>query len=196
MKQKLLSGALLVSVAFSAWGAPFGYTIDPTHTFPSFEISHVGFSTQRGRFNSTQGKISVDMTNRTGSVEITIDANSIDTGLQKLEENLRGEDFFDTKQFPIITFKSDKLIFDGDRLTGVDGELTMLGKTKPVSLTVSNFKCATHPVSFRRVCGVDAVTTIKRSDFGMTYGIPAVGDEVRLLLQVEAFQDPISPAMK
>jgi polyisoprenoid-binding protein YceI len=190
MKYSLISGAILFGCALSAFAEPVNFTIDSTHTFPSFEISHVGFSTQRGRFNSTQGTISVDMQNHTGTIDITIDANTIDTGLDKLEEKLRGEKFFNVAKFPTITFKSSSLVFNGDDLVAVDGELTMLGVTKAVHLAITSFKCGIHPASFRKVCGVDAETTIKRSEFGMTYGIPAVGDDVKLLLQVEAFQAP------
>ena len=194
MKKQLICGLLFGSFAIIAWGEPVNFTIDPTHTFPSFEINHLGFSTQRGRFNSTQGKISVDLAKHTGTVEITIDTNSIDTGLDKLEEHLRKADFFNTKEFPTMTFKSSDLQFDGNKLTGTNGELTLLGVTKPVSLTINNFKCGTHPLSGKKECGVDASTIIKRSDCGMKYGIPYVGDEVKLFIQAEAFEDP-EPAL-
>ena len=111
----------------SAWAD--NYTIDPTHTFPAFEIDHLGFSMQRGRFNSTQGKLTLDEDKKTGSVEITIDAASIDTGLAKLEEVLRSEDYFDVKRFPTLSFRGNNFRFAEDRLIAVSGQFTLRGVT-------------------------------------------------------------------
>lgn len=182
----------LVALAFAAIAAPAfaadTYTVDPRHTFPSFAISHFGYSMQQGRFDKTSGIIVLDKTAKTGSVDITIDAASIDTGLEELEKHLRNEDFFNVAKYPTITFKSDKLIFQGDRLTGVDGKLTLLGATRPVSLAVESFQCAPHPMLKKEVCGATATTTIKRSDFGMTKYLPLLGDEVKITIPVEAIK--------
>lgn len=180
---------LATLVAGTAWAAPESYTIESSHTFPSFEVNHLGFSTQRGRFNKTTGSIVLDRAARTASVDITIDANSIDTGFEKLEAHLRNEDFFDTARHPTITFKSNGARFKGDRLASVTGNLTMRGVTRPVTLTVTAFHCGPNPVFKKDACGADAVATIKRSDFGINYALPAVGDEVRLLIQVEALRN-------
>jgi polyisoprenoid-binding protein YceI len=189
MYAKLIAIAAAGLVAGTAWAAPESYTIDSGHTFPSFEISHVGFSTHRGRFNKTNGRIVLDRAAKKVDAEIVIDASSVDTGGTKLDEHLRKADFFDVEKYPTITFKSTGARFNGDVLTALDGQLTMHGETKPVTLTVSNFKCGNHPMNKKALCGADVSTTIKRSDFGMKYGVPVLGDEVKLLIQVEAFKD-------
>ena len=165
------------------------YSLDARHTFPSFEVNHLGFSIQRGRFNRTSGKITLDTVGKKGSADITIETDSIDTGLDKLEAHLRGEDFFNVAQFPTITFKSDAFTFEGDKVKSVAGTLTMLGVTKPVTLSANYFHCGAHPMSKKNMCGGDFVTTIKRTDFGMKYAVPAVADDVTLRIQVEAFKD-------
>jgi polyisoprenoid-binding protein YceI len=166
------------------------YTIDPTHTYPSFEVSHLGFSTQRGRFNRTSGKITLDLQAQTGSADILIDAGSVDTGLEILEERLRGPQFFNVAQYPSLSFKSDSFRFEGGRLVGVDGVLTLLGTSRPVSFAVTGYKCGAHlAAQFRFACGADAETTIRRSEFGVNGYLPFVGDEVKLRIQVEALRD-------
>lgn len=165
------------------------FTIDPKHTFPSFEISHLGFSTQRGRFNDTRGSISFDRGAQTLSADIVIKAASVDTGLDKLEEHLRGPDFFHTDTFPEISFKGSTAKFDGERPVVLSGEFTLLGVTRPLNLTLNNFRCGVHPKLQKEVCGADASGVIQRSDFGMTYALPAIGDAVRILIQVEAMRD-------
>lgn len=188
MKKALIAIAIAGTLSTSAFAAET-YTIDARHTFPSFEVSHLGFSIQRGRFNKTSGTFMLDVASRSGSIDISIDASSIDTGLAELEKHMQGEDFFDTAKYPTITFKSKSLRFEGEKLTGVDGDFTMLGVTRPVSLKVDHFKCAPHPMNKKAMCGANATTTIKRSEFGMTKYVPAVGDEVKIAIQVEAFRD-------
>ena len=187
MKKFVAAGiAMLVGSTVSAADS---YSIDSRHTFPSFEISHLGFSTQRGRFNATKGKIMLDRSAKSGSVDITIDTASIDTGLDKLEEHLRGPDFFNTAAYPTMTFKSSKITLNGDAVSRVDGDVTMLGVTKPLSLTATHFRCGIHPVLKKEICGTDLTGSLKRSEFGMKYGLPAVGDEIKLMIQVEAIND-------
>ncbi len=191
MKTTLAAPLLLALAAVTApaLAAPAGYTIDPNHTFPVFEVDHLGFSTQRGRFNKTSGRITLDTAARQGSVDVTIDAASIDMGFAKWNDNMRGENYFNTDAHPTITFKADRLIFDGERPVSAEGSLTMLGVTKPVTLTINRFRCAPHPLNKRETCGADVVATLKRSEFGMTKYIPSVGDDVRLLIAVEAFRE-------
>ncbi|MES0875234.1 YceI family protein [Sinimarinibacterium thermocellulolyticum] len=183
--KKMLFAAALGAVCAQAAAAET-YVIDPTHTYPMFEISHLGFSTTRGGFNKTDGKIVLDRANKTGTVEITIDANSLTTPVQKLDEHLKNEDFFDVAKYPTISFKADRLVFDGDRLAAVPGELTMHGVTRPVTLTVTHFVCKEHPMLRKPHCGADAEATIRRSDWGISAYSPAVGEEVKLKIQVEA----------
>lgn len=188
MKPTHVFAVLALGVSVSVQAAD-SYTIDSRHTFPVFEVNHLGFSTQRGRFNKSAGKISLDTAAKSGSVELTIDSASIDMGIDKWDEHMKSPDFFNSAKHPTITFKSNKIKFDGDNIVGADGDFTLLGVTKPISLVLSGFRCGEHPMLKKIVCGVDATTTIKRSDFGMKYGIPAIGDEVKLLVPVEAIKD-------
>ena len=176
-----------VALPFSALAADT-YVFDSSHTFPSFEVAHLGYSIHRGRFNKTSGKAVLEMAAKSGSIEVVIDAGSIDTGGEKLEAHLKSEDFFFVEKYPTITFMSEKLRFDGENLVGADGSLTIRGVTKPVSLLVQNFKCGAHPFSKKAMCGANVTTTIKRSDFDMKYGLPAVGDEVKIAIQIEAYK--------
>lgn len=190
MREKSLFRPLAAALlAFPLSATADSYTVDERHTFPSFEISHIGFSTQRGRFDKTTGKIQLDPQTKTGNIRISIDANTIDTGLPELEERLKKEDFFNTAKFPTITYAADKLVFDGDKPAKAEGTLTLLGVSKPVVLDIRHFHCAVHPISKKDVCGADAVGAIKRSDFGMNAFLPVVGDEVKILIQVEGFRD-------
>jgi polyisoprenoid-binding protein YceI len=182
--------ALALSLAaLPAAAATESYTIDPRHTFPSFEIGHMGMSIQRGRFNRTSGKITVDTAARTGTVEVAIDATSIDTGLEKLEEHVRAEDFLQASAFPTITFRGSQMTFDGDKVKSVAGDLTMRGVTRPVTLAATMFNCGSHPMTKKPMCGGEFVATIRRSDWGMKYAIPALADEMTLRINVEAMKD-------
>ncbi|HVK56972.1 MAG TPA: YceI family protein [Burkholderiales bacterium] len=185
-----LKGALLVTaVALSLPATAQPFNVDSGHTYPSFEISHLGFSTMRGRFDKTTANLTLDRAAKKGSVDVTIDATSINTGHAKRDEHLRGEDFFNVAKFPTLKFKSDEFKFEGDKLTAVNGQLTMLSITKPVTLQVKSFNCGQHPMAKKEACGVDAFTTIKRSDFGMKYGLPAVGDEIKIAIEMEAISN-------
>ncbi|XZG69443.1 YceI family protein [Chitinibacteraceae bacterium HSL-7] len=183
--KKLLASALALTAA-AAFAAPQTYSIDSTHTFPHFAVNHLGFSLQHGVFEKTSGTIVLDAAKKSGSIDIVIDTTSLNTNLAKRDEHLKGEEFFNVEKFPTATFKSQKLKFDGEQLVGAEGELTLLGVTKPVTLAVSDFKCGTHPMAKKPWCGANASATIKRSDYGMTTFVPAVGDEVKLTIQVEA----------
>lgn len=165
------------------------FTIDPRHTFPAYEIGHMGYSFQRGRFNRTQGKITLDTAAKSGTVEVAVETASVSSGVDKLDEHLRGEDFFDSKNFPQMTFKSTDLAFDGDRVRQARGTLTINGVSRPVTLDVTFFKCAVNLMIMRKVCGADMTATIKRSDFGIKYGLPMLADEVLLRVNVEAIKD-------
>ncbi len=181
----LILTPLLVSPAFAA----DHYTVDPHHTWPMFEINHLGFTTQRGRFNQSGGKIELDIAAKKGSVDLTIQTGSLDMGFDKWDEHLKAEGFFDTEIHPTMHFSSKKLRFDGDKVVAAEGDFTMLGVTRPLTLTVSNFRCAPHPMNKKPTCGADITATLKRSDFGMSKYIPAVSDEVKIMVPLEAAQD-------
>ena len=189
MKYTLAAAALASALVLPAAAQTETYTIDGRHTFPAFEVSHFGMSIQRGRFNKTSGKITVDKAAKTGSVDVTIDAASVDTGEPKLGDHLRNQDFFNATTHPNITFKGTKFNFDGDKVKSVDGELTMLGVTKPVTLTAQHFACGNHPMNKKAMCGAEFTANIKRTDWGMKYAVPAVADDVLLRINVEAFKD-------
>jgi polyisoprenoid-binding protein YceI len=165
------------------------YTIDATHTWPMFEVSHLGFSTQRGRFDKSGGKITLDIAAKQGSVELVIDTASINMGFDKWDDKMKGPDFFSVVYFPTMTFTSDKIVFEGDRPVSATGELMLLGEKRTVTLIISDFNCGTHPMLRKTMCGANISTTIKRSDFGMKKFIPAVGDEVRIFSPIEAYKD-------
>lgn len=184
LTRSLLAALLLVA----ATGSPAAeYTIDPTHTYASFEIDHHGFSTQRGRFNQTSGVVEFDPETKTGHVDIRIAVASLDTGMAKRDEILLGENWFQAKDYPDILFRSDKLVFTGDKLTAVEGKLIMLAEVRPLRLDVTRFKCGLNLANRKRGCGADAIGVLKRSEFGMPQGLPFIGDEVRLHIQVEAY---------
>jgi polyisoprenoid-binding protein YceI len=165
------------------------YTVDPAHTYPSFEVNHLGFSTSRGMFTRTTGKIVLDRANKTGSIDITIDTRSLFTGDERRDKHLRADDFFHVEMFPEMTYRSNTIRFRGDNPVAVEGELTLLGVTRPVSLGIDSFNCGTHPINRKPVCGADATATIKRSEFGMDAYVPAVGDQVTLRIGIEAFRE-------
>lgn len=187
MHKTILSVALL----FAVWPASAAdtYTIDPRHTFPAFEISHLGFSIQRGRFDRTSGKITLDPDAGSGNLHIVVDASSISTGLEELEKHLRSEDFLDVARYPEMVFKSDKFRFSDKKPVTVDGYLTLHGITKPVQLKIDHFYCGINPIALKSVCGANATGTIKRSDFGVDKYAPMLADEVDLAIQVEAIKD-------
>lgn len=191
MRHIIMATALL-ALPLSAHSAPESFTIDPSHTYPHFKINHLGFSTMSGRFNETSGKLTIDMANKTGSVDITINAASVDTAHKKRDDHLRNPDFLNAAEFPEITYKSTNVMIHDDKSVHVDGTLTIMGTSKPVSLHVNSMNCGIHPFDPKKqkyVCGFDAVGQIKRSDFGITFGLPAIGDDMELFIEVEAIRD-------
>lgn len=188
MQNKLLFAALGTALAVPAFAAD-SYTIDPRHTHPTYEVNHFGWSTQRGRFDNVTGKITLDRAGKSATVDLSIDVASVSTGVDKLDEHLRSEDFFNVAKYPAMTFKSRQVTFSGDKPASVNGEFTLLGVTRPVTLTITAFHCAPNPFAKKDACGADAVATIKRSEFGMKTMVPGLGDEVKLLINVEAFKD-------
>ena len=181
--------AITMSLSTTAFAAPETYVIDGKHTLPRFEYSHFGYSTQLSRFDNASGKIILDRATKTGSVDVVIDAKSVNTGSALFNEHIQGEDFFDTAKYPNITFKSNSLKFDGDKLVAVEGKLTVKGVTKPVTLNVTSFQCMPHPMLKKDACGANATAKIKRSEFNAGKYAPNVGDEVTLVIPVEAIKE-------
>lgn len=181
--------AISLSLSGLAHAAPETYIIDGKHTMPRFEYSHFGYSIQASRFDTTSGKIILDRAAKTGSVDVIIDAKSVNTGSALFNEHIQAEDFLDTTKYPNITFKSNSLKFDGDKLIAVDGKLTIKGVTKPVMLTVTSFHCMSHPMLKKDACGANATAKIKRSEFNTGKYAPNVGDEMTLVIPVEAIKE-------
>jgi polyisoprenoid-binding protein YceI len=184
-----LSSLALSSLAATAFAAPETYAIDATHTAPRFEYTHLGYSTQLHRFDKTSGRIVLDRAARTGAVDVTIDAKSVNTGYALFNEHIQGDDYFATASHPTITFKSTAVKFEGDKPAAVDGNLTIKGVTRPVTLTVTSFHAMPHPMLKKDAIGANAVTKIKRSDFNMGKNAPYVSDEVTLTIAVEAIKE-------
>jgi len=181
----------LISVGLAACGAvsaaPVSYDIDPEHTYPSFEADHMGLSIWRGRFNKTTGKVTMDKSAGSGTVEVAIETASIDFGHAKLNEYVAGPDQLDAARYPATTYKGKLGGFVNGAPTTLTGELSMHGMTRPVALKINMFKCIPHPLFKRELCGADAYGIFNRSDFGMDYGEQwGFKPEVTLRIQVEA----------
>jgi polyisoprenoid-binding protein YceI len=172
----------------SAIAAPKTFDIDGSHTFPRFSYSHFGYSTQVSRFDNTTGTVVFDADAKTGSVDITIDMKSVNTGFADFNGHIQGEDFLDTAKFPKATFKSTKVNFQDGKPASIEGQLTIKGVTKAVTLTVTSFQAMPHPMLKKDAIGANAFTVIKRSEFNAGKYAPYVGDEVRIEIALEAIQ--------
>ena len=187
--KRLALFAAFAAFATAAQAAPVTYVIDSGHTFPHFTYNHLGFSNQTHKFDKTSGKVVLDRAAKTGAVDVTIDATSVNTGYALFNEHIQAADYFDTANHPAITFKSNKMKFKGDRPVSVAGDLTIKGVTRPVTLAVTHFKCQPHPMLKVEACGANATTQIKRSQFNMGKNAPYVSDEVTLTLAIEAVKE-------
>ena len=191
MKVSIASAAAVVMLISLPVLAQETYVIEPVHSQPQWIARHIGMSNQHGNFGKATGKIVLDRAAKKGSIDVSIDASSIRTYSDRLDQIVKGERFFNVEKFPTITFKSTNLAFDGDKVVGAEGELTMLGVTKPVSLKVTGFTCGEQAFNKKPMCGAEASAVIKRSEWGMTDGIklgnPA--DEISLIIPIEAYRD-------
>ena len=188
--KRLALFAALAAASVAAQAAPVIYTIDNGHTFPHFTYNHLGFSNQSHKFDKTTGTVVLDRAAKAGWVDVTIDATSVNTGSALFDEHIQAVDFFDTAQYPTITFKSGRMTFEGDRPVSLAGDLTIKGITRPVTLTITHFKCQPHPMLKVEACGANATTQVKRSEFNMGKNVPYVSDEVTLTLAIEAVNKP------
>lgn len=189
MRKLIITAWLAAAVPAVAFAAAEEFVLDPDHTFPTFEVRHLGIATQRGRFNRTAGRISLDLDAATVTVDISIDARSVTTGSEALDKLLHGRDYFAVDNHPSITYKASNAPLIEGRQSTVDGHLTFLGVTRPVALKVVNYACTRRPLGTLR-CGADLAATIRRSEFGMTAMLSFVGDEVTVLIQAEAVRPP------
>ncbi len=185
-QQLSLAAALFATLAGSALAAPVTYGVDSSHTYPRFSYSHFGYSTQMSSFKKTTGTVVFDAQAKTGSVDIAIDMKSVNTGFEVFDGHIQGEDFFDTAKFPTATFKSTKVVFEGDKPKAIEGQLTLKGVSKPVTLTVTSFQAMPHPMLKKPAIGANAFTVVKRSEFNAGKYAPYVGDEVRIDIALEA----------
>ena len=189
-------GALALALPLAVAAAPESYTLDSTHSFPYFAVDHFGVSTLWGRFDKTSGKFTIDRDAKKASVELTVETASLSTGHdgkgaggRTRDEHLRSADFFNVAEFPRMTFKASDVKFNGDSPAEVNGQLTLLGVSRPLTLKIERWTCKDNPFNKKPMCGGNASGSIKRSDFGMKAFLPAIGDDVKLLIQVEAFKD-------
>ena len=194
---KFLAMFFFAAIPLVAWAAPDSFTVDTTNSSVNFAVDHLGgMSTIYGRFNKYTAKFMVDRAAKTGSIDVTVETASVDSGdadkgsrARSRDEHLRSADFFNAVEFPRMTYKSTGVVFTGDNPTTVEGNLTLLGATKPVTLTLERFKCNPASATAKERCGGIAVGKFKRSDFGMKYGIPSNGDEVALTIGFEGTKD-------
>ena len=188
MRTSLIALAAAATLATGiAQAEPASYAIDPTHTFVTFEISHFGAAVNRGRFDKKQGSVQLDKAAKSGKVEITFDMTSVNTGTPAFDKHLQSADLFNAAQHPTMKFVADKFVFNGDKVASVEGQLTLLGKTGPLTLKANQFACYDSPMLKREVCGGDFEGTIDRTQWGMNYGVEwGFPKNVRLIAQIEA----------
>jgi polyisoprenoid-binding protein YceI len=198
MTGRYAAGLIAIALPLAAAAAPESFTVDPHHTFPYFEVIHLNTSIVRGRFDKTAGKMTLDTAAKTGTIELTVQTASLTTGDNDKEdrprsrdEHLRSPDFFNVTEFPTMTFKGRAVKFNGDAPAEIQGELTLLGVTKPLTLTMLRWHCGPDPRSQgkRYFCGGNATGSFKRSDYGMKFIVGPVSDEVNLWMSMEAFRD-------
>jgi polyisoprenoid-binding protein YceI len=193
---RLVPAALAVLACSSVLAAPVTYILDPTHTFPSFEADHMGgLSTWRGKFNTNSGKVVYDKDAKAGTIDVTVQMDSIDFGMPKLNEHAKGAEIFDTTKYPTATYTGKFTKFNGSTPTEAEGTLTMHGVTKPVALMIKSFLCKPNPMTKKEVCGADASATFNRSDFGVSFGDKyGFKQDVKLQIQVEGSPAGMSSA--
>lgn len=188
-KNIVLSAAALLVTSTVAIAEPVSYTVEPTHTSILSESRHFGTSTVRARFLAKGGNITIDPAAKTGKATIVIDIASVSSGVTKLDTHLKSGDFFDAANYPDATFTANTFQFNGDKVTQIAGDLTMRGKTAPVTLKATNYNCYMSPGFKKQVCGGDFEGTIQRSQWDVKYGIPFVPDDTRLVVEIEATKD-------
>jgi polyisoprenoid-binding protein YceI len=187
MMKKLALLAALAAVGAAAHAEPATYALDPSHTFVTFEIGHMGTSTNRGRFDKKEGTVTIDKAAKTGKLDVTVDTTSLNTGTPQFNKHISSEEMLDVAKYPTAEFHGDKFTFNGDKVTEIAGNLTLHGKTNPVTLKALNYNCYQSPMLKREVCGGDFEATIARGQWGVNYGENyGFPDNMKLVIQVEA----------
>lgn len=190
MMKKTIIAALFLLLPSTAQAAPDKFAFDPLHTQVMFSVDHLGFSKSHGKFEKFAGGFTFDeKAPEKSSVDVSIDAASIVMGSVEWDNHIRNADFLNIEKFPVMTFKSTKIEKTGDNTGKITGDFTLLGVTAPVTLDVTFNKAGIHPYSKKYVAGFSATGVIKRSDFGMTYGLPGIGDDVAVNIQVEGIRE-------
>jgi len=191
-----IAAAAVLALPLSAVAQVENFTIDPYHTYPGFALDYMGFATLTGRFDRTTGKFSIDRAGKKASVELAVETASVNTGdsdkgarARTRDDHLRTADFFNVAEFPRMTFRSANVKFNGDVPAEIDGQLTLLGVTKPVTLKVDRWTCKDHPFYKKPSCAGNVSGVIRRSEFGMKFLVPGIGDEVRLSAMFLGFRD-------
>jgi polyisoprenoid-binding protein YceI len=189
MRRRL--GALVVVAGFAVPAyAVNSYTMDSAHCIPEFEFKHLGMTTQSGRFDKASGKITLDPVAHSGRIYFEVETASLNMGFGTETPASPGYHLFEVMKFPTITFKSDSLFFDdGNKVVAAEGELTLLGVTRPLTAWVSRFKCSVNPMNKKTMCAGNITATVKRSEFGMVRYIPDISDEIKIRVPVEAYRD-------
>ncbi len=191
MIRTTLVATALSLAAIGAQAETARYAVDPNHTFVTFEVPHFATSTNRGRFDRKAGTVQLDRAGKTGSVDITLETGSVNTGTEAFNKHLQSKDFFNAAEFPTARFEGNRFVFDGDKLAEVGGQLTMLGKTHPLTLKATQFNCYQNQMLKREVCGGDFEATLVRSRYGIDWGLNfGFADTVRLVVQIEAIRQP------
>jgi polyisoprenoid-binding protein YceI len=188
MMKTALAAVTLTLVAAYAVADPVTYQVDPSHTYPSFEADHFGgLSVWRGKFDHTTGTVVLDKDKGTGTVDVTVDATSIDFGMPKLNEHAKSAEMFDVAKYPTATYKGTLVSFKNGVPTQVEGQFTLHGVTRPLTLTIDQFMCKSNPMDKKEHCGADAIGSFNRADYGITYGDKyGFKMDVKLAIQVEA----------
>ena len=189
MRRHIRYAAVLIAAIAAPALAADHYTIDPDHTYPSLEMSHMGLSVWRGKFNRSSGSVTLDRAKHSGQVEVRVDTDSIDFGLDSMHEYAVKPDWLDVARHPAMTYRG-QLVFNGDAPNAVDGQLTLRGVTRPLRLTINSFKCMPHPMLKKKeICGADAEGEVDRTDYGMSQYAGNGMDKIHLRIQVEAQRD-------
>lgn len=190
VKHRAVLAIVLTVAAAGAAAQPIDYRFDPAHSFVHFEVMHFGTATLRGRFGPLNGLATLDRREGRGQVSLSVPTQAVSTGLAALDSRLRQDDLLASTEHPQAYFVAARFVFEGDRLREVRGEFTLRGISRPLALRAQRFACGMHPIAKRAWCGGDFEAELLRSDYGLTFGLPLVADRVRLLVQVEAIQDP------